>query len=88
MLTDEPITVMGLSVRVEGWRYTEWRGFNTSEPKGERVDWETLRGSELYSHHGDDGLLPASFDDFENENAVEAFPAVVANLSVLLREMF
>jgi len=46
---------MGLSIRVFGWRYSCWVGFdygNLSSPG--RPLWGDLRGEELYDHRADD----------------------------------
>ena len=36
-----------------------------------RPDWSRPVGLELYDHSGDDGMAPAAFDDFENENLAD-----------------
>ena len=69
---------MGYSIRVEGWRYTEWVEWNGAEL---RPEWARQVGRELYDHHGDDEL---DFDAFENVNVANENPDVVAELSELL----
>ena len=55
---------MGVSIRVDTWRYTEWVKFNYTADKPHPI-WSELYGVELYDHHGDGG---DSMDKFENEN--------------------
>ena len=46
-----PNGVMGYSIRVDGWRYTEWVKFDRAHagyPGG--AQWEQLVGAELYEH--------------------------------------
>lgn len=71
---------MGYSIRVDGWRYTEWVEWNGAELKPE---WVRLVGRELYDHHGDDEL---DFDKYENSNVADTNPDVVAQLSAILHE--
>ena len=74
-----PDSVMGISMRTDAWRITEWVAFDylTGTP-----DWSNVTGTELYSHIGDptaygvDGRKPAfgaddTFDSFENVNLAE-----------------
>ena len=62
------ITSMGYSVRVKGWRYTAWFGWNGSVcvPKWEQGP---VYGRELYAHD-DSTTFPANFD-VENSNVVD-----------------
>ena len=46
-----PNGVMGYSIRVDGWRYTEWVKFDRGHagyPDG--ANWDQLVGAELYQH--------------------------------------
>eukprot|EP00040_Diaphanoeca_grandis_P036805 m.236607 g.236607 ORF g.236607 m.236607 type:complete len:581 (-) comp33689_c0_seq1:77-1819(-) len=64
------ITSMGYSVRVTGWRYTEWFGWdgNTCRPTFEKGP---IFGKELYEHN-DSVTFPIDFDCCENQNVVAA----------------
>ena len=78
------IPFMGLSVRVDEYRYSEWRVWNGSALK---PDWTRPPvGVELYSHVGDVGNS-SSFDDFEvrNLHGDPAYAAIETALSALLR---
>ena len=55
---------MGVSVRADQWRYTEWVTMNYTAEKPHPV-WSEVHATELYDHHGDDGT---SMDAFENAN--------------------
>jgi iduronate 2-sulfatase len=74
-------THMGLSIRTDEYRYSEWYNWDgsTCSPA-----WEELTaGAELYSHVGD--TTPGCFDCFENVNLVgvagkEKFATLVASL--------
>eukprot|EP00662_Eupelagonemidae_sp_cell21_P006166 gene6166-33957_t len=86
--TNAAITVMGYSLRVEGWRYTEWAAFDGSADGGKgRVDWsKPLHGVELYDHRtGDEN----DFDFHENTNVANRteHAALVAGLSEQLRAL-
>jgi len=86
--TNEKITVMGYSLRVEGWRYTEWASFNgTACGGGGQVDWaKPLYGVELYDHRNGTGDVN-DFDAHENVNVAEQpdNKDLVASLSKQLR---
>ena len=71
------IGYMGLSVRVDGWRYTAWAKFNGTL---NRADFDTLLGEELYDHRGDTNT---DFNAFENTNVVSD-PENAATRSTLL----
>ena len=83
---------MGYSLRIDGWRYTEWAAYDGTFAGGKgRVDWsQPLHGTELYDHP-DGGTGGASgvndFDAHENENlaAKPEHAALVARLSATLR---
>ena len=70
--------VMGYTVRVDKYRYTEWVKFNrdTAEP-----DWSNVWGVELYNH-----TEPVKFFDQENANIAKqpGMDSVVQELSQLL----
>eukprot|EP01052_Picozoa_sp_SAG31_P033954 SAG31_NODE_3902_length_3768_cov_5.032979_3_plen_215_part_00 len=74
--------VMGYSVRVDEWRYTEWVAF---QPQTATPNWDSKYGRELYDHtlH----RVPQPPFNEENINLVEneAYGELVANLSALLR---
>lgn len=70
---------MGMSVRVAGWRYTEWRVWNGTALA---PDWSApLVASELYAHSVDDG----SFVGFVNGESVNVAsdPANAQTVEVL-----
>ena len=71
------IGYMGLSVRVDDWRYTAWTKFNGTL---NRADFNTILGEELYDHRGDTNT---DFDAFENVNVVSD-PKNAAMRSTLL----
>lgn len=77
---------MGVSIRTDTWRYTEWPLWNGTalEPQ-----WaHPLVGAELYNHSGDDGR---SFDGaFEVINLANdpAFADIRAQLSIQLRAAY
>ena len=73
---------MGLSMRTDAYRYTEWYRWNTSTLAPQ---WDRVVGRELYSHTGDDG---SDFDLFENANEVDDKPMVAESLSAELRSAF
>ena len=74
---------MGYSLRVQGWRYTEWAKWNGTAL---RPIWSTLAGRELYEHSA---AIGDCFDCNENQNLAElpAHRAVVAKLSAQLHAM-
>lgn len=87
-MVDAPdIDFMGLSIRVPGWRYTEWHPWNGTLLK---PVWSSQVGRELYSHNNDTGFGTSSFDNFENHNLAEdaAHSAEVESLSKQLRLAF
>ena len=45
--------LMGYSVRVSGWRYTVWFGFDN---RAVRANTSHIIGRELYDHRGDTGM--------------------------------
>lgn len=76
---------MGLSLRSNRWRYTEWLRWDgwTETPH-----WnEGPVAVELYDHFGDDG---SDFDAFENENLAQSpvFAPVASQLATLLRSAY
>ena len=77
---------LGVSLRTDTWRYTEWPLWNGSALVPQ---WGApLIGAELYNHTGDDGT---SFDGaFEAVNlaADPAYASVRAQLSAQLREAY
>jgi iduronate 2-sulfatase len=80
----DEFTHMGLTVRTDDYRYTEWRLWDghICEPK-----WSTPpSGRELYSHVGD--IRPACFDCFENENIVDKEPAIASHHAEMLKAQF
>lgn len=97
--TPEQFTYMGYSVRVEGWRYTEWRHWNQTSLSGV---WgaEGLYAAELYDHRAEDaaageqdgGDTGSDYDSStaEVQNVVGSGEGrgVVPELARLLREQF
>jgi arylsulfatase A-like enzyme len=80
------IPIMGLSIRVENWRYTEYRWWlpNLSP------DWERSPvGIELFSHEGDLGDID-TYDTFEVVNlaGMEEYVEVEAALSLQLSNAY
>lgn len=76
---------MGMSVRIVGYRYTEWVAFDnaTGTP-----DWSHCVGRELYLHNADEG---GSCDyNIETTNVVNMtqYAQVVDRLSKRLRQVF
>jgi iduronate 2-sulfatase len=51
-----PPCAMGVSIRVPGWRFTQWLGFDYGNGTGGAAGpiWGDLRGEELYDHRADD----------------------------------
>ena len=76
---------MGASLRVDSWRYTEWRRWLGAalEP-----DWSPsgLLARELYGHGACDGA--SCFDDYENANEAADRPDVVGELAARLRRAY
>ena len=83
---NDKITVMGYSLRVPGWRYTEWASYDGTANGGKgKVNWSApLHGVELYDHGS--GSLN-DFDAHENENlaGTSEHQALQATLSQQLR---
>ena len=80
--------IMGLSLRVQDWRYTEWRWWDGAALM---PDWARAPvGVELYNHTGDRGSAPAAFDEYEYYNlAGEAnVEQVQAQLAAQLRAVY
>ena len=84
-------THMGLTMRTDAWRYTEWHAWrcvavDPAECTAEgSVVWDELAGVELYAHPPeDDG---SCFDCFEDVNVVAdpSLAAIVAALHDQLR---
>lgn len=63
---------MGYTLRVAGWRYTEWHPFNRTTAT---ADWGTLVGQELYEH--DAPAKPTCQWDFENVNLANSTDPVL-----------
>ena len=73
--------VMGMSIRVIGWRYTLWCGFdygsrNSSSTAGGGGSagpvWSDVRGEELYDHRSDDSpIAPGETDGDADFNTSE-----------------
>lgn len=81
------IAFMGLSVRTDSWRYTEYRNWNGTALA---PVWSLPPvGVELFSHAGDEGNA-TTYDDFEvvNEHGDPALAAVEAELAALLRRAY
>ena len=78
--TDSPmlanITIMGYSIRVKQYRYTEWIGFNHTDFT---ADWSDVHARELYSHED---------DNEENVNLAgdEKYADIVSRLTDMLKE--
>jgi len=80
------IAIMGLSIRVENWRYSEWRWWLPSLSP----DWaRSPVGVELYTHEGDEGDI-TTYDEFEVSNLAgqPQFAEVEAALSAQLRAAY
>ena len=77
---------MGYTVRTDGWRYTEWVGWNQSTL---RPVWSAVAGVELYDHRSQ-VIFPTNFDVAENENVAgnETLASVMQHLSALIKTMF
>lgn len=79
---------MGYTVRVAGWRYTEWRPFNNNTA---RANWtkEALVGTELYKH---DPLVEKGSCtwDYEKRNVESdtAHASIKATLAAMLQDTF
>ncbi len=80
----DEFTHMGMTVRTEDYRYTEWRLWDghICEPR-----WTVApSGRELYTHVGD--IRPACFDCFENENIVDKEPTIASQHAEMLKAQF
>jgi hypothetical protein len=69
-----PPCAMGLSMRVQGWRYSAWLGFDFDAA---RANWTDVRGEELYDHRADDATSDGEdpnndFNASENVNLADA----------------
>ena len=75
---------MGLSVRTDSYRYTEWLKWNGADLT---VQWDGVLGVELYDHSNDTGM---SFDSFENVNVAHQteYAAIVKEHHALLLAEF
>jgi hypothetical protein len=71
---------MGYSIKVKGWRYTEWRTW-----LGVDADWSAsgLVASELYSHK--EAYDRVDFGRYENQNEVQKESKVAGKLADLLQ---
>eukprot|EP00045_Choanoeca_perplexa_P010749 m.111209 g.111209 ORF g.111209 m.111209 type:complete len:643 (+) comp15379_c0_seq1:1244-3172(+) len=56
---------MGYKMRTADYSVVHWVVWDQQTL---RPLWNQTVGYELYDHHGDDGMAPAAFDDFEVEN--------------------
>jgi len=78
---------MGMSMRTERWRFTEWCQFNYTAAYPE---WsaETISKCELelYDHEGDTGMDPAAIDEFDNANLAYP-PAHAATVAALHKQI-
>eukprot|EP00056_Hartaetosiga_gracilis_P020655 m.20779 g.20779 ORF g.20779 m.20779 type:complete len:732 (-) comp8620_c0_seq2:146-2341(-) len=72
---------MGYSLRVDGWRYNEWVGWNGTALS---PVWDNVIGEELYAH------LPSDINDFdrsENTNLVQTERLKANELKQLLHDI-
>lgn len=77
---------LGVSLRTDGWRYTEWPLWNGSALA---PDWSApLIGVELYNHSGDDGTSFDSAAEVVNRADDPALAPLRAQLSAQLREAY
>lgn len=79
-----PYGVMGYSIRVDGWRYTEWVKFDVNHagyPGGAK--WDQLVGAELYQHDKEGEINQCDWN-YENWNL--ANQPEYAQLRAKLRE--
>ena len=82
---DADITQMGYSLRVSGWRYTEW--FNWNHPSSE-ADWEHPVAKELYRYSKDETAAFGDYNDFESVNLLgDSTAAVLEKASDLAEEL-
>ena len=63
--------VMGYTMRVDTWRYTEWVAHNNSNTHADwnGADWSRCWGRELYTHEAHP--VPLGDFDYESENLVD-----------------
>jgi hypothetical protein len=75
---------MGVSIRTDAYRYTEWTQWNGTAP-----DWSIpLIGAELYDHSGDDGTTFDGAFEVVNHADDPTYAAQRAQLSALLRKAY
>ncbi len=88
LLTERTLfAIMGLSLRVTDYRYTEWRWWNSTNLS---PAWDLPPiGVELYDHTGDTGG-PSAFDEFEFVSVADepAYAAVQLALAGTLKEVY
>jgi len=78
-------THMGMSIRTESWRLTQWVRWNQSSLSAE---WDAVEATELYDHRNTT-LFPVRFDlETVNVATVPEVQDVVRNLSAQLRAAF
>jgi arylsulfatase A-like enzyme len=80
------ISIMGLSIRVDNWRYTEYRWWLPNL----QPDWERLpAGIELFTHEGDTGEI-TTYDVYEVVNfaGMKEYVQVQAALALQLRAAY
>jgi len=66
------LTLMGYSIRVDGWRYTAWLPWDGNRTAG--VWTYPPFGEELYSHSRDPFEPPGMFDELETVNLLRVNP--------------
>lgn len=80
--------VMGYTMRVDKWRYTEWVAHSNNDTHADwnGADWSRCWGRELYSHE-DSPVVNGNFD-YEGENVVDKpeYAALVERLSQQLHD--
>lgn len=80
--------VMGYTMRVDRWRYTEWVAHTNNDTGSDwnGADFTRVWGRELYSHES--SPVPKGDFDYEAENLVDdaRFAGLVANLSRQLHD--
>merc|ERR1712217_55143 len=86
LFTDRTLySFIGLSIRTQRWRYTEWRWWDGPlEQPNWKVDPVAV---ELYDHLDDDGT---DFDEFENVNLANntSYKKIVGAMSALLQTSY
>ena len=80
---------MGYTLRVQGYRYTEWAAWNGTQlaPDWSHITIGDQIGRELYDHRSDTGVSADSFSGETANIAETADPALVRNLSTLLHQV-